>query len=646
MPENQANAAAGQPEAEIQTAPAGEKAAAAEKKQKKADPGQDKKKFHLFYKFTVVISLLLVVILGITGFILISLQEQSLLNEKKRSARKLIEFVATSSAYQIERYSYFMLHKNAEMLQSGKDLDGRGVDADVVSVLVTDPTGKPLHLNGKGLDEIKIPPEYLMTLTEKCVYRGGGAERHVGNCRMIFSLIKIHDNIVRMRLTFLLIVLAVLLIIDGVMAYLLVIFITRPLSVLKVGAEQISGGNFDLEIPIDSQDEIGSLAGSISKMSSDLKTSFSEIEKQKEEIQKYSETLEERVEQRTAELNNANEELTEINKKFRSELEMARRVQQGIIPDEASFPRRDEMRLASVYESMGTVGGDLYDVIRIGKNSYGFLIADVSGHGVPAALITTMAKVSFNTHSHWGTAPAQICDKVNRETHQLIADLGYYLTAYYGILDLEDGRFEYTNAGHHPALLCRAEDGKVEKLDTEGLFIGISENGKYTSGSAVMAPGDKILLFTDGIVEARNDAGEKYGFERLIPFFADHRDMRPKDLVAALLKEIDKFYGVKDPDDDRAALVIEFMQPAPKISGAAAAADQDVLLHPESPDEVAPQMEETAEDAVDAGSLLEEDAVSGPVLPLEDHGVFEDEPMIHIEDDSGDGEEQVRLEEE
>lgn len=637
MSETQTQPAPQQPEENSSTQQTdGKEAKRAPAKQLNKEEQYDNKKFHLFYKFTVVISFILVVILGITGFLLISLQEQSLLNEKKRSARKLIEFVATSSAYQIERYSYFMLHKNAEMLQSGRSIDGSGVDADVVSVLVTDTNGKPLHLNGKKLDQINIPKEYLLTVNEKCIYRGGGAVRHVGNCRMIFSLIKIHENIVSMRLTFLLIVLAVMLIIDGVMAYLLVRFITRPLSVLKESAEQISGGNFDLVIPIDSRDEIGSLAGSISKMSGDLKTSFSEIEKQKEEIQKYSETLEERVEQRTAELNNANEELTGINKKFLSELEMARRVQQGIIPDEAGFPRRDEMRIASVYDSMGTVGGDLYDVIRIGKNSYGFLIADVSGHGVPAALITTMAKVSFNTHSHWGAAPAQICDKVNRETHQLIADLGYYLTSYYGILDLEEGKFEYTNAGHHPALICRQADGKVEKLDTEGLFIGISENGKYTSGSVMMQPGDKLLLFTDGIIEARNEEMEKFGYERLIPFFADHRDMRPKDLVAALLKEIDKFYGAKDPDDDRAALVIEFMQPAPQANVGGGTSEEDLLLQPEPVEEpAAPALSEEKE--VPA-SLFEDAKDTDDAEEGDDElivGVLEDEPMLDVGEEPG-----------
>lgn len=269
--------------------------------------------------------------------------------------------------------------------------------------------------------------------------------------------------------------------------------------------------------------------------------------------------LEDMVDKRTAELNEANHILKLQNDQMLEELKMAERVQRSIIPDANDFPQRTELSFGSNYSSMENIGGDLYDVIRIGRNSYGFLIADVSGHGIPAALITTMVKVSFNSHSSWNVPTGQVCTNVNEELFKFIGDLDYYLTAYYAMIDLESGVFKYTNCGHHPALLLRKKDDSIEELDTAGFFIGAFEDINYETGSTHLEEGDRILLFTDGIIEARDKAGDFYEYERLYDFINKNKHLSPVEFVDKMIEDVKIFCDGHPADDDRAILYIEFI---------------------------------------------------------------------------------------
>ncbi|MCP4131065.1 MAG: SpoIIE family protein phosphatase [bacterium] len=274
--------------------------------------------------------------------------------------------------------------------------------------------------------------------------------------------------------------------------------------------------------------------------------------------------LEKIVQERTRDLNKANADLKEKNDQFVMELDMAHRVQHSLIPTEKTFPQRNEFCISSKYLAMTSVGGDIYDVIRIGRNIYGFFIADVSGHGVPAALITTMIKTEFNTHVRSNKNPDEICELVNFEISRLIGDMDYYLTAYLCILNLEDGVLTYTNAGHHPALLYRKLTGTIEELDTDGFIMGIEEDAKYCTGSIVLEKGDRVLMFTDGIIETRNQSGEFYEYEKLNEFIADNSNESAQKFVNHLIEDVDAFSEGRAVEDDRAILYFEFLNNAPK----------------------------------------------------------------------------------
>lgn len=523
---------------------------------------KDKYTSSIFIRITVIVSCFLVLTVFAGGMVLISLQKKSLLDEKSKSADQLISFVAGLSGQNIHNMSYYALYRNAKNLQ-GKN--SRGIA--VISLSVFDNSNKLLNLNAVHPSTITVPRRYWLIKQRDCYYKPSRSQqtRQTGKVVMIFNLQSVYNTVTKLSFIFVFIFISIIVVLDVILLFILRRVVVTPLQQLATVTEKISTGEFISDPGINSSDEIGFLAGKITDMSLELKRSFNKIKRQHNKIKDYSKNLEEKVQIRTAELNDANAVLQQKNEQFIKELEMARRVQQSIIPTDETFPKIDELRFGSKYLSMASVGGDLYDVIRVGRNGYGFLMADVSGHGVPSALITTMAKVSFNSHAGWEKTPAEICQAVNRDINHVLKDLDYYLTAYFGMINLETGEFNYTNAGHHPAVLYRARERQIEKLDSEGMFIGIVNDGGYHYHSTVLEPGDRILLFTDGIIEARNPAGEFYEYDRLNKFIYLNSSLPPADFVEKLVDEVNTFCEGREVDDDRAILYFEFMSKTEKI---------------------------------------------------------------------------------
>ncbi|OHD57590.1 MAG: hypothetical protein A2Y33_06010 [Spirochaetes bacterium GWF1_51_8] len=278
-----------------------------------------------------------------------------------------------------------------------------------------------------------------------------------------------------------------------------------------------------------------------------------------QKISAYNSELEKQVTSRTAELNDLNRTLLTHTESILREIQMAKRVQEHILPDLQRMPKRPELGFGSRYEAMESVGGDLYDVIRVGKNGYGFLIADVSGHGVAAALITAMVKVDFNTHSRWGVSPSDTIHDVNKDLYEFIGDLEYFLTAYYCILNLETEEFQYSSAGHHPAILLRRSTGESFVLNTPGTIIGSFEDFEWKTESMKLVAGDRILLYTDGIVEARNEAKKLWGYDSLMASAKRHAKLEITLFVDAISEDISRFCGKQPRDDDRALLCVDYI---------------------------------------------------------------------------------------
>jgi phosphoserine phosphatase RsbU/P len=237
---------------------------------------------------------------------------------------------------------------------------------------------------------------------------------------------------------------------------------------------------------------------------------------------------------------------------IRQELETARRIQQSILPGE--MPRVAGLDLAARYVSATEVAGDFYDFLPAEGRRAGLLIADVSGHGVPAALVASMLKVAAAAEIPHAASPGRVLSEMNQIFHGKLRN--QFITAFYVFFDLEAGRVTWAGAGHPPALLWRHGEGKVEELAPGGPVMGRLRRAVYTEESLPFQAGDRLLLFTDGIPEALSPAGEPFGDERLQALLAAHAARTPEQIAEALLARVAEWTGRSASFDDDLTFVV------------------------------------------------------------------------------------------
>jgi len=191
------------------------------------------------------------------------------------------------------------------------------------------------------------------------------------------------------------------------------------------------------------------------------------------------------------------------------ELEVAKRIQLSILP--ASFPVSEHFTVAARYVPMTAVAGDFYEFLPTSGPTAGLLVADVSGHGVPAALIASMVKMATSAQRQHAASPERLLAGVNEALCG--STQGQFVTAAYVYLDAEQGELCYAAAGHPPMLLLR--DGQVCWIEENGLVLGVLSSAAYSSTKQTLRKGDRLLLYTDGVIEAANGGEEEFGQERL-----------------------------------------------------------------------------------------------------------------------------------
>jgi sigma-B regulation protein RsbU (phosphoserine phosphatase) len=245
------------------------------------------------------------------------------------------------------------------------------------------------------------------------------------------------------------------------------------------------------------------------------------------------------------------ERLLSLNK----EMEIARGIQAGLLP-EKSFAIAG-LTTASRYVPASSVAGDFYDFLP-NDGGLGVLIADVSGHGVPAALSASMVKVAIRAQRDWADDPARVLTGLNSI---LCGNLqGQFVTAGYLYLDPGRGALTYAGAGHPPLLAWRGREKKVESMEENGLMLGIFPEGAYKSMTAVLEPGDRFVLYTDGITEAPSSSGEEFGMERVTGFLAEHAGLSALELCDALVKRVAEWCGssAREQHDDLTLIVVDY----------------------------------------------------------------------------------------
>jgi sigma-B regulation protein RsbU (phosphoserine phosphatase) len=306
--------------------------------------------------------------------------------------------------------------------------------------------------------------------------------------------------------------------------------ITRPLRAMAAATEAIAAGDLDVELPpATSHDEVGKLTESFRSMKVSLK----------DHIRQVAEAAAER-------------------ERITSELNIARDIQMNILPTGyPPLPPRDRYDLRALIEPAKEVGGDFYDFFPIDGDRLCFVVADVSGKGVPAALFMAVSMTLLKATARRGLPPEEILTRVNDELSR-DNEVNMFVTVFCGILDTGTGEIVYANAGHnHPLLMGKS--GEARYLNTvNGLALGVMEDAPYRREALRLEPGDSLFLYTDGVTEAMNTADELFGDDRLRRELETLAGVAPEKVTAGIMCRVKEYAAGAPQSDDITIMLVHY----------------------------------------------------------------------------------------
>ncbi len=310
-------------------------------------------------------------------------------------------------------------------------------------------------------------------------------------------------------------------------AILLFRMFVRPIKALHEKSVAISRGDLSARSKIKQNDEIGELSQAFNSMADAVQEKINTLQVQHE--------------------------------KMEDELDMASKVQEVIFPH---ISDNDRFNFSVFSKAAEKVSGDYYDIFDLGDSSYGFLLVDVQGHGIPAAMVTMIIKEKFRLHTSSFKDPADLFIHVNNEIIDILEEVdkesAMYFTAFYMIID-KNNVIHSVDAGHIRPFLIRTELNKLSLLKSGGIPMGISKemNELYVTYQARVKPGDKVVLFTDGIIEARNDQQSEFGMDGIIKSIKSHYRESSEDLMKSIIRDLSNFTDLSDTKDDATLFIIE-----------------------------------------------------------------------------------------
>ncbi|HEY6233131.1 MAG TPA: GAF domain-containing SpoIIE family protein phosphatase [Pyrinomonadaceae bacterium] len=240
-------------------------------------------------------------------------------------------------------------------------------------------------------------------------------------------------------------------------------------------------------------------------------------------------------------------------KRLEGQLEVARQVQLELLP--AKDPQLEGYDISAYNFPTEEVSGDYYDWVKIYDDQIGLVIADVSGKGVPAALLMAFLRASLRAATHIGYSPHISMAKVNYLLWESI-ERNQFVTAFYGILDVTNRTLTYTNAGHNPPILLK-QNGDISFMNRGSVPLGMFRDTRYHDYYLTTEPGDLLVLYTDGVTEAQNEKEEEYGRERLAQAVRSNHELGARDLITALHTEVVEWTGGRGATDDVTFFVIK-----------------------------------------------------------------------------------------
>ena len=239
--------------------------------------------------------------------------------------------------------------------------------------------------------------------------------------------------------------------------------------------------------------------------------------------------------------------------RLETQLEVARQVQLALLP--ARDPQIDGFEISAYNFPTEEVSGDYYDWVRIYDDQIGMVIADVSGKGMPAALLMAFLRASLRAATHIGYAPAVSMSKVNYLLWESI-ERNQFVTAFYGIFDATNRTLAYSNAGHNPALVMEV-DGSARFEERGGVPLGMFRDTRYYEYYLTIESGQMLVLYTDGLTEARSATEEEYGRDRLVESVRKCRDLSAREMIDYIHRDLITWTDGQGADDDVTIFIIK-----------------------------------------------------------------------------------------
>jgi serine phosphatase RsbU (regulator of sigma subunit) len=298
-----------------------------------------------------------------------------------------------------------------------------------------------------------------------------------------------------------------------------------------------------------------SLLTDVRNSAEELKRAIFDLEVAKERLEASEASLEQEVVKRTRELEVANADLVSQQAQIQSELQVARTLQQSILP--SAFPDDTRFSGYAYMRAARMIGGDFFDVFKIDEHHLGVVVADVSGKGVPAAMFMVLVRTLLQEIARHSLLPSECLANVNQ---QLLAKnpLSLFVTMLFGVLDARTGEFVFSNGGHAMPYLLRA-NGTIESVATRGSpLVGLLDFAMYIDHKVYLSSEDQVLMITDGVTENFDINEQVFGEERLLNFLTAMSKEPTDKMVENLVKRLDEFSEGTAPSDDVTILGFQF----------------------------------------------------------------------------------------
>jgi sigma-B regulation protein RsbU (phosphoserine phosphatase) len=237
--------------------------------------------------------------------------------------------------------------------------------------------------------------------------------------------------------------------------------------------------------------------------------------------------------------------LRSSQRRHEEESSEAGEIQRNLLP--SSLPQISGYDLSAVSRPVHFIGGDYYNVVSLSDTQTGFCIADVAGKGIPGALLMSNLQAALRPLMRPDVPPHQLCSRLNRALCEIMPE-NKFISLFYGVLDSQSHRLTYCNAGHNPPIVLRG-DGTASELDSSGAILGRFPQWQYAQAVCALNPGETLLLFTDGVVEASDAQNAQFGEQRLTRLAQESSDLDATAMQSALLQAVSSYCGGKFQDD-------------------------------------------------------------------------------------------------